>query len=218
VILDEAQHIKNPLSQTARAAKKLASERRLALTGTPIENRLSELWSIFDFVSPGLLGQLKTFEEKVARPIDRGDNETARRLRNTIQPFVLRRLKKDVAVDLPAKIEQEIVVPLADSQQALYKQILEQVRKSVLSEVETQGHRQGAHPDPGGAHAPASGGLRPAPHEAGRSGLRRRRQRQAGGAPRDRERGRGRRTTACWCSASSCRCCSSSARRSTPTA
>jgi superfamily II DNA or RNA helicase len=139
VILDEAQHIKNPLSQTARAAKKLASERRLALTGTPIENRLSELWSIFDFVSPGLLGQLKTFEEKVARPIDRGDDETARRLRNTIQPFVLRRLKKDVAVDLPSKIEQEIVVPLADSQQGLYKQILEQVRKSVLSEVETKG-------------------------------------------------------------------------------
>ena len=139
VILDEAQHIKNPLSQTARAAKKLASERRLALTGTPIENRLSELWSIFDFVSPGLLGQLKTFEEKVARPIDRGDDETARKLRNTIQPFVLRRLKRDVAVDLPAKIEQEIVVPLADSQQGLYKQILEQVRKSVLSEVESKG-------------------------------------------------------------------------------
>ncbi|MCB9660488.1 MAG: SNF2 helicase associated domain-containing protein [Sandaracinaceae bacterium] len=139
VILDEAQHIKNPLSQTARAAKKLHSERRLALTGTPIENRLSELWSIFDFVSPGLLGQLKTFEEKVARPIDRGDEETARKLRNTIQPFVLRRLKKDVAVDLPEKIEQEIVVPLADSQQGLYKQILEQVRKSVLSEVESKG-------------------------------------------------------------------------------
>ncbi|MCA9532193.1 MAG: SNF2 helicase associated domain-containing protein [Myxococcales bacterium] len=139
VILDEAQHIKNPLSQTARAAKKLASERRLALTGTPIENRLSELWSIFDFVSPGLLGQLKTFEEKVARPIDRGDDETARKLRNTIQPFVLRRLKKDVALDLPEKIEQEIVVPLADSQQGLYKQILEQVRKSVLSEVESKG-------------------------------------------------------------------------------
>src|SRR5690606_10913602 len=63
VILDEAQHIKNPMSHTARAAKKLSSERRLALTGTPIENRLSEIWSIFDFVSPGLLGGLKAFEE-----------------------------------------------------------------------------------------------------------------------------------------------------------
>ena len=139
VILDEAQHIKNPMSHTARAAKKLSSERRLALTGTPIENRLSELWSIFDFVSPGLLGPLKTFEEKVARPIDRGDEQTAERLRSTIKPFVMRRVKQDVAADLPAKIEQEIIVPLADEQAKLYKQILREVRKSVLSEVEKQG-------------------------------------------------------------------------------
>ena len=139
VILDEAQHIKNPMSHTAKAAKKLLSERRLALTGTPIENRLSELWSIFDFVSPGLLGQLKSFEEKISRPIDRGDQETADRLRATIRPFVLRRLKQDVAKDLPDKIEQEIIVPLADEQSNLYKQILKQVRKSVLSEVEKQG-------------------------------------------------------------------------------
>jgi SNF2 family DNA or RNA helicase len=139
VILDEAQHIKNPMSHTARAAKKLRSERRLALTGTPIENRLSELWSIFDFVSPGLLGQLKTFEEKIARPIDRGDMETAQRLRATIKPFVMRRVKQDVAADLPEKIEQEMIVPLADEQAKLYKQILRQVRKSVMSEVEKQG-------------------------------------------------------------------------------
>ena len=139
VILDEAQHIKNPMSQTARSAKKLSSERRLALTGTPIENRLSELWSIFDFVSPGLLGKLKTFEERIARPIDRGDLETAQRLRATIKPFVMRRVKRDVAQDLPDKIEQEMIVPLADEQAKLYKQILRQVRKSVLSEVEKQG-------------------------------------------------------------------------------
>jgi superfamily II DNA or RNA helicase len=139
VILDEAQHIKNPMSQTARSAKKLRSERRLALTGTPIENRLSELWSIFDFVSPGLLGQLKTFEERIARPIDRGDLETAQRLRSTIKPFVMRRVKSDVAADLPDKIEQEMIVPLAEEQAKLYKQILREVRKSVLSEVEKQG-------------------------------------------------------------------------------
>lgn len=139
VILDEAQHIKNPMSQTARSAKKLSSERRLALTGTPIENRLSELWSIFDFVSPGLLGQLKTFEERIARPIDRGDMETAQRLRATIKPFVMRRLKSDVAADLPDKIEQEMIVPLAEEQAKLYKQILGQVRKSILSEVEKKG-------------------------------------------------------------------------------
>ncbi|NNE17732.1 MAG: DEAD/DEAH box helicase, partial [Myxococcales bacterium] len=139
VILDEAQHIKNPMSQTARSAKKLSSERRLALTGTPIENRLSELWSIFDFVSPGLLGQLKTFEERIARPIDRGDMETAQRLRATIKPFVMRRLKSDVAADLPDKIEQEMIVPLAEEQAKLYKQVLGQVRKSILSEVEKKG-------------------------------------------------------------------------------
>ncbi len=139
VILDEAQHIKNPMSHTARAAKKIKSERRLALTGTPIENRLSELWSIFDFVSPGLLGQLRTFEERIARPIDRGDMETAQRLRATIKPFVMRRVKRDVAEDLPEKIEQEMIVPLAEEQAKLYKQILRQVRKSVLSEVEKQG-------------------------------------------------------------------------------
>jgi len=139
VILDEAQHIKNPMSQTARSAKKLSSERRLALTGTPIENRLSELWSIFDFVSPGLLGSLKIFEERIARPIDRGDMETAQRLRATIKPFVMRRMKSDVAKDLPDKIEQERIVPLADEQAKLYKQILLQVRKSVLSEVEKKG-------------------------------------------------------------------------------
>ncbi len=139
VILDEAQHIKNPLSHTARTAKKLKSERRLALTGTPVENRLSELWSIFDFVSPGLLGQLKTFEEKIARPIDRGDQESADRLRATIRPFVLRRLKQDVAKDLPEKIEQEMLVPPAEEQAKLYKQVLRQVRQSVLSEVEKQG-------------------------------------------------------------------------------
>ncbi|MBW2546271.1 MAG: hypothetical protein DRH23_05560 [Deltaproteobacteria bacterium] len=139
VILDEAQHIKNPMSQTARSAKKLSSERRLALTGTPIENRLSELWSIFDFVSPGLLGTLKTFEERIARPIDRGDMETAQRLRATIKPFIMRRLKRDVAADLPDKIEQEMIVPLAEAQAKLYKQVLGQVRKSVLSEVEKKG-------------------------------------------------------------------------------
>ncbi len=139
VILDEAQHIKNPLSATARAAKRLESERRLALTGTPIENRLSEIWSIFDFVSPGLLGSLKTFEERYSRPIDRGDQETSEKLRRIIRPLVMRRTKAEVAPELPPKIQQEIVVPMADEQQKLYKQMLKQVRDSLLSEVEEKG-------------------------------------------------------------------------------
>ncbi|HEY6876596.1 MAG TPA: SNF2-related protein, partial [Polyangiales bacterium] len=139
VILDEAQHIKNPMSATARAAKKLKGERRLAMTGTPIENRLSEIWSIFDYVSPGLLNSLSSFEEKYARPIERGDAQTAARLRSTIHPFVLRRTKSEVAKDLPEKIIQEMVVPMSEEQSKLYKQILRQVRESVLSEVEKQG-------------------------------------------------------------------------------
>jgi superfamily II DNA or RNA helicase len=139
LILDEAQHIKNPLSATARAAKRLKSERRLALTGTPIENRLSEIWSIMDFVSPGLLGSLKMFEERYARPVERGDEETVRRLRAIVRPLVMRRTKSEVAPELPAKIEQEIVVPLAEEQNRLYKQMLAQLRASVLSEVEKQG-------------------------------------------------------------------------------
>ncbi len=139
VVLDEAQHIKNPMSATARAAKALKSERRLALTGTPIENRLSEIWSIFDFVSPGLLGTLKTFEERYSRPIDRGDQESANKLRTIIHPLVLRRTKAEVAPELPAKIEQEIVVPMADEQTKLYKQVLKKVRDSVMSAVEKDG-------------------------------------------------------------------------------
>ena len=138
-ILDEAQHIKNPLSATARAAKRLQSKRRLALTGTPIENRLSEFWSIFDFVSPGMLGGLKSFEEQYARPIERGDKETAQKLGATVRPFVKRRTKGEVEKDLPAKIEQEIIVPLAEEQNKLYRQILKQIRDSVMSEVEQKG-------------------------------------------------------------------------------
>ena len=138
-ILDEAQHIKNPLSATARAAKRLKSQRRLALTGTPIENRLSEIWSIVDFASPGLLGSLKSFEEKYSRPIDRGDEETAASLRRIIHPLVLRRTKDEVAPELPEKIEQEMIVPLTDEQDTLYKQMLKQIRDSLLSEVDKQG-------------------------------------------------------------------------------
>ena|GEM_PF-252237 len=139
VVLDEAQHIKNPLSATARAAKRVKSGHRLALTGTPIENRLSEIWSIIDFVSPGMLGSLKTFEEKYARPVERGDEETVRKLRAIVRPLVLRRTKVEVAPELPSKIEQDIIVPMADDQARLYKQLREAVRANVMSEVEKQG-------------------------------------------------------------------------------
>ncbi len=138
-ILDEAQNIKNPESATAQAARELNSSRRLALTGTPIENRLSEIWSIFEFVSPGLLGPLRKFEEKFARRIDQGDTKTAARLRAVIHPFILRRTKMEVAKDLPPKIESDKLIDLASDQKALYTQVLREVRAQVMGEVERVG-------------------------------------------------------------------------------
>ena len=138
-ILDEAQNIKNPLSATAAAAKELDASRRLALTGTPIENRLSEIWSIFEFVSPGLLGPLQKFEEKFARPIDQGDSKQAARLRAVIHPFILRRTKNEVAKDLPPKIEVDKLIDMASDQKAIYMQVLREVRAQVMGEVERQG-------------------------------------------------------------------------------
>jgi superfamily II DNA or RNA helicase len=139
VIVDEAQQIKNPLSATARAAKRLQADRRLALSGTPIENRLSEIWSIFDFVSPGLLGPLEKFEERYSRPIDNGDKTAAERLRATIHPFILRRTKAEVAKDLPEKIEADQFCELTGEQAALYAAVLKEVRAQVMGEVERQG-------------------------------------------------------------------------------
>ena len=138
-ILDEAQAIKNPSSATAAAAKELNAKHRLALTGTPIENRLSEIWSIFDFVSPGLLGPLPKFEERYARPIDQGDSKTAARLRAVIHPFILRRTKLEVAKDLPEKLEFNKIVDLAPEQKAIYLQVLREVRAQVMGEVERVG-------------------------------------------------------------------------------
>jgi superfamily II DNA or RNA helicase len=143
-ILDEAQHIKNPMSATAAAAKRLRAKRRLALTGTPIENRLSEIWSIFDFVSPGLLGPLNKFEERFARPISDGDHKTAARLRATIHPFILRRTKSEVAKDLPEKIEMDQFCDLAGEQKSLYTQVVREVRAQIMGDVERLGV-SGAH-------------------------------------------------------------------------
>jgi superfamily II DNA or RNA helicase len=138
-ILDEAQAIKNPNSATAQAAKNLTARHRLALTGTPIENRLSEIWSIFDFVSPGLLGPLQKFEERYARPIDNGDSKQAARLRAVIHPFILRRTKLEVAKDLPEKLEFDQIIDMTSEQKAIYLQVLREVRATVLGEVERVG-------------------------------------------------------------------------------
>lgn len=120
-IIDEAQYIKNHRTQTTKAVKKVQAGFRLALTGTPMENRLSELWSIFDFLMPGFLYEYQRFREELEAPIVQNQDERAmRRLRAMITPFILRRLKKDVLKDLPDKLEESRYARLEGEQQKLY--------------------------------------------------------------------------------------------------
>ncbi|KAB7850333.1 DEAD/DEAH box helicase [Streptomyces mobaraensis] len=122
VVLDEAQQIKNHTAQTARAALRLEARARVALTGTPVENRLSELWSIAHFANPGLLGSHRRFRERFAGPIERdGDREAAERLRAVVSPFVLRRMKSAVVDELPAKLESTVPCDLTAEQTRLYR-------------------------------------------------------------------------------------------------
>ena len=120
-IIDEAQYIKNYNTQAARAVKEIKAGFKLALTGTPIENRLSELWSIFDYLMPGYLYSYTHFRDSYETPIVQDQDETARkRLQKMIRPFVLRRLKKDVLTDLPDKLEENMYARLEGEQQELY--------------------------------------------------------------------------------------------------
>ena len=120
-VLDEAQFIKNQSTASARAVKVVKAKHRFALTGTPIENRLSELWSIFDFLMPGFLYRYETFRSEMEKPIARdGDSEVSLRLRRMVSPFVLRRLKTEVLKDLPEKVEEPHVVRFGEEQQKLY--------------------------------------------------------------------------------------------------
>lgn len=120
-ILDEAQYIKNQKTQNARAVKAIASERRFALTGTPMENRLAELWSIFDFLMPGFLYSYSYFKSRFELPVVRdGDREALQRLAATVSPFLLRRLKQDVLTELPPKTEQVLLCSMGEEQRKLY--------------------------------------------------------------------------------------------------
>jgi hypothetical protein len=124
VVLDEAQNIKNAASATARAARALRASHRFALTGTPVENRLAELWSILEFANPGLLGPLETFRRELAVPIERyGNADAAERLRRIVSPFLLRREKRDPLIiqDLPAKHEMKVICTLTREQASLYQ-------------------------------------------------------------------------------------------------
>lgn len=120
-VIDEAQYIKNASAQASKAVKNISAGFKVALTGTPIENRLSELWSIFDYLLPGFLYTYTRFREELETPIVGNENEEAmKRLRQMIQPFVLRRLKKDVLTDLPDKLEKVVYASLEGEQKRLY--------------------------------------------------------------------------------------------------
>jgi SNF2 family DNA or RNA helicase len=124
VVLDEAQKIKNRSANRTQAVRALAARHRVALTGTPVENQLSELWSIMDFLNPGLLGSETSFRETIAQPIERyGDERTAEQLRRLTRPFILRRNKTDETIidDLPEKVEIKEYCNLSEEQATLYK-------------------------------------------------------------------------------------------------
>ncbi|MDY3919442.1 MAG: DEAD/DEAH box helicase [Candidatus Limivivens sp.] len=128
-ILDEAQFIKNHQTQAARAARQVGASFRLALTGTPVENRLSELWSIFDFLMPGFLFSYRRFRERFEIPITVNQNEEAmERLRKMVRPFILRRVKKDVLKDLPDKLERSLFADMEEEQRRLYDAHVQRLR------------------------------------------------------------------------------------------
>ena len=134
--LDEAQNIKNASSATARAARGLRAGHRFALTGTPVENRLAELWSILEYANPGLLGPLETFRRDFALPIERyGNDHAAERLRRIVSPFILRRLKSDPTIlrDLPPKNEMKVVCTLTREQATLYKAVVDEELRRIES-------------------------------------------------------------------------------------
>ncbi|WP_329178117.1 DEAD/DEAH box helicase [Streptomyces decoyicus] len=136
IVADEAQHVKNPRSSTAKALRSIEAPARIALTGTPVENNLSELWALLDWTTPGLLGSLKTFRALHAREVEGGeDPRAAERLARLVRPFILRRKKSDpgIAPELPPKTETDHPVALGREQAALYQAVV----RETLSRIET---------------------------------------------------------------------------------
>jgi len=136
VVADEAQHAKNPLSRTARELRVLPAPARIALTGTPVENRLSDLWAILDWTTPGLLGHLEAFTSRVAVPVERyRDAEATARFAALVRPFLLRRRKTDpgVAPELPRKTETDLFVPLTAEQVTLYEAMVRETMETIAT-------------------------------------------------------------------------------------
>ena len=139
-ILDEAQAVKNPAATVSKRIREITARQRIALTGTPIENSLEELWAIFDWLIPGLLGNRKTFREKLRTPIEKYGNQQAQaKLNGRIAPFLLRRTKEQVASDLPQKTETTMLIPLSDGQKELYEPIRAAMDKRVRDAIATKG-------------------------------------------------------------------------------
>ncbi len=144
VILDEAQNIKNPHTKQSKAVRNLQANHKIALTGTPMENRLAELWSIFDFINHGYLGSLGQFQRRFVSPIEKDRDEgKIQQVQRFISPFLLRRTKKDqtVALNLPDKQEQKAYCPLTGEQASLYEQLVQDTLQNVegLSGIERRG-------------------------------------------------------------------------------
>lgn len=139
-ILDEAQYVKNSKTTTALAVKTLKAEHRLALTGTPLENGVHELWSLFDFLMPGLLGDRAAFRSEFERPIrERNDMGALHVLKRRVKPFLLRRTKESVAPELPPRMEETNWCELTPVQASLYAEVLASVRRDVFAAVEKKG-------------------------------------------------------------------------------
>jgi SNF2 family DNA or RNA helicase len=138
IILDESQIIKNPASMLYKTVTRLRSDFKLVLTGTPVENSLTDLWTQLNFVNPGLLGNLSFFRREFAKPIEKmGDDEKEVKLRKIIQPFILRRTKKMVASDLPPVTEQTVFCDMTEEQFKVYDEEKSSVRNSILKNIES---------------------------------------------------------------------------------
>jgi superfamily II DNA or RNA helicase len=143
IILDESQNIKNMLAQTSKAVMLMQSKHRLALSGTPIENNLGELFSLFRFLNPSMFGSMDNFNQHYGLPIQKyNDKEVTAELRKKIYPFILRRLKKDVLKELPDKIEQVLYVEMSDGQKKLYEQRRMFYKEAIEQQVAIKGIQQ----------------------------------------------------------------------------
>lgn len=139
-VIDEAQYIKNPRTKNAHTVRRIASDYRLALTGTPLENGVEEIWSAFDFLMPGFLGHHAHFQKHIGNPImKQSDTLALARLKTKVQCFMLRRTKEEVLKELPPKIEQVLECDLSDEQNILYQDVLRRVKKDIEKEVKERG-------------------------------------------------------------------------------